>query len=133
MITSTCALVRGLALGLALGLNQPTHLDKAAVTGCVHCAGLHRRSKEASEPLVQGHGRLIKLQLDLKAEAAPIGDRFCPFEQLRDGPWELRLAGDAVGPRLLEAATFEGNLAVRSLEAGWVRPAVRFGQTGSAI
>ena len=55
------------------------------------------------------------------------------FEQLRDGPWELRLAGDAVGPRLLEAATFEGNQAIRSLEPHWARPAVRFGQTGSAM
>jgi hypothetical protein len=55
------------------------------------------------------------------------------YEQLRTGPWDTRLAGDAVGPRLLEAATFEGNLAIRSLEPGWVRPAIRFGQTGSAI
>jgi hypothetical protein len=55
------------------------------------------------------------------------------FEALRDGPWEVRLAGDAQGPRLLEAATFEGNLAVRSLEPGWVRPAFRYGQTGSAM
>jgi hypothetical protein len=55
------------------------------------------------------------------------------FEQLSDGPWELRLAGDAAGPRLLEAATFEGNQAIRSLEPGWTRPAVRFGQTGSAM
>jgi hypothetical protein len=55
------------------------------------------------------------------------------YEELRDGPWDVRVAGDAVGPRLLEAATFEGNLAVRSLEPGWVRPAVRYGQTGSAI
>jgi hypothetical protein len=55
------------------------------------------------------------------------------YEQLREGPWELRLAGDAVGPRLLEAATFEGNQAIRSLEPGWARPAVRFGQTGSAM
>jgi len=38
-----------------------------------------------------------------------------------------------VGPRLLEAATWEGNQAIRSLEAGWVRPAIRFGQTGSAM
>jgi 2,4-dienoyl-CoA reductase-like NADH-dependent reductase (Old Yellow Enzyme family) len=55
------------------------------------------------------------------------------FEQLREGPWAVRLAGDAQGPRLLEAATFEGNEAIRSLEAGWSRPAVRFGQTGSAM
>jgi hypothetical protein len=55
------------------------------------------------------------------------------FEELRGGPWELRLAGDAQGPRLLEAATFEGNQAIRSLEEGWLRPAVRFGQTGSAM
>ena len=56
-----------------------------------------------------------------------------PYEELRDGPWETRLAGDAVGPRLLEAATFEGNQAVRSLEPGWVRPTIRFGQSGSAM
>ncbi|HEY2165557.1 MAG TPA: FAD-dependent oxidoreductase [Jatrophihabitantaceae bacterium] len=55
------------------------------------------------------------------------------YEDLRTGPWQTRLAGDAVGPRLLEAATWEGNQAVRSLEAGWVRPAIRFGQTGSAM
>jgi hypothetical protein len=55
------------------------------------------------------------------------------YEELRDSPWKAVVAGDAVGPRLLEAAIFEGNLAVRSLEAGWTRPAVRFGQTGSAI
>jgi 2,4-dienoyl-CoA reductase-like NADH-dependent reductase (Old Yellow Enzyme family) len=55
------------------------------------------------------------------------------YEQLRTGPWETRIAGDAVGPRLLEAATWEGNQAVRSLEPGWVRPAIRFGQTGSAM
>ncbi len=55
------------------------------------------------------------------------------YDELRGGPWELCLAGDAVGPRLLEAATFEGNLAIRSLEPGWTRPAVRYGQTGSAI
>jgi 2,4-dienoyl-CoA reductase-like NADH-dependent reductase (Old Yellow Enzyme family) len=54
-------------------------------------------------------------------------------EELRVGPWEIRVAGDARGPRLLEAATFEGNQAVRSLEPGWVRPAIRFGQTGSAM
>jgi 2,4-dienoyl-CoA reductase-like NADH-dependent reductase (Old Yellow Enzyme family) len=55
------------------------------------------------------------------------------FEELRDAPWQMRLAGDAQGARLLEAATYEGNQAIRSLEAGWVRPAVRFGQTGSAM
>jgi 2,4-dienoyl-CoA reductase-like NADH-dependent reductase (Old Yellow Enzyme family) len=55
------------------------------------------------------------------------------YEQLRTGPWEIRIAGDAVGPRLLEAATWEGNQAIRSLEPGWVRPAIRFGQTGSAM
>ncbi|HVT66176.1 MAG TPA: FAD-dependent oxidoreductase [Trebonia sp.] len=55
------------------------------------------------------------------------------YEELREGPWETRIAGDAVGPRMLEAATFEGNQAIRSLEPGWVRPAVRFGQTGSAM
>jgi hypothetical protein len=55
------------------------------------------------------------------------------FEDLRGGPWAVRLAGDAQGPRLLEAATFEGNQAIRSLEAGWLRPTVRFGQTGSAM
>jgi hypothetical protein len=55
------------------------------------------------------------------------------YEQLRSGPWEVRAAGDVLGPRMLEAATFEGNQAIRSLEPGWVRPAVRFGQTGSAM
>jgi len=56
------------------------------------------------------------------------------YEQLRGAGIEARLVGDAVGPRLLEAATFEGQLAVRSLEPGWQRPAgLRFGQTGSAI
>ena len=55
------------------------------------------------------------------------------YEELRLGPWETRLAGDAVGPRLLEAATFEGNQAIRSLEPGWARPAIRFGQSGSAM
>jgi 2,4-dienoyl-CoA reductase-like NADH-dependent reductase (Old Yellow Enzyme family)/thioredoxin reductase len=55
------------------------------------------------------------------------------FEELRRGPWQVRLAGDAQGARLLEAATYEGNQAIRSLETGWVRPAVRFGQTGSAM
>jgi 2,4-dienoyl-CoA reductase-like NADH-dependent reductase (Old Yellow Enzyme family) len=55
------------------------------------------------------------------------------YEELRSGPWATRIAGDAVGPRLLEAATWEGNQAVRSLEEGWVRPAIRFGQTGSAM
>jgi hypothetical protein len=55
------------------------------------------------------------------------------FEQLRTGPWDVRLAGDANGPRLLEAATFEGNQAIRSLEPGWVRPNVRFGVGGSAM
>ena len=54
-------------------------------------------------------------------------------EQLREGPWQLRAAGDVVGPRLLEAATFEGNQAIRSLEPGWARPTVRFGQSGSAM
>jgi 2,4-dienoyl-CoA reductase-like NADH-dependent reductase (Old Yellow Enzyme family) len=55
------------------------------------------------------------------------------YEQLQTGPWLVRLAGDAQGARLLEAATFEGNQAVRSLETGWARPAIRFGQTGSAM
>jgi Pyridine nucleotide-disulphide oxidoreductase len=55
------------------------------------------------------------------------------YEQLRGGPWEVRAAGDVLGPRMLEAATFEGNQAIRSLEPGWVRPVVRFGQTGSAM
>src|ERR1700687_6238889 len=35
VITSTCALVIGLALGVALGLNEITHLHKAALAGCV--------------------------------------------------------------------------------------------------
>lgn len=55
------------------------------------------------------------------------------YEELRGSPWEVRLAGDAVGPRMLEAATYEGNQAIRSLEPGWRRPAIRFGQTGSAM
>ncbi len=55
------------------------------------------------------------------------------YAQLREGPWEVRAAGDAVGPRLLEAATFEGNQAIRSLEPGWARPTIRFGQSGSAM
>jgi 2,4-dienoyl-CoA reductase-like NADH-dependent reductase (Old Yellow Enzyme family) len=55
------------------------------------------------------------------------------YEQLREGPWEIRAVGDMLGPRLLEAATFEGNQAIRSLEPGWVRPTVRFGQSGSAM
>jgi len=55
------------------------------------------------------------------------------FEELRTGPWEVRLAGDANGPRLLEAATFEGNQAIRSLEPGWIRPNIRFGVGGSAM
>jgi 2,4-dienoyl-CoA reductase-like NADH-dependent reductase (Old Yellow Enzyme family) len=55
------------------------------------------------------------------------------YEELRTGPWETRIAGDAVGPRLLEAATWEGNQSIRSLEPGWVRPAIRFGQSGSAM
>lgn len=55
------------------------------------------------------------------------------YEELCAGPWETRIAGDAVGPRLLEAATWEGNQAIRSLEPGWARPAIRFGQTGSAM
>ncbi|WP_375476547.1 FAD-dependent oxidoreductase [uncultured Jatrophihabitans sp.] len=55
------------------------------------------------------------------------------YEDLRTAGFDVRAAGDAVGPRLLEAATFEGNLAIRSLEPGWARPAVRYGQTGSAI
>jgi 2,4-dienoyl-CoA reductase-like NADH-dependent reductase (Old Yellow Enzyme family) len=55
------------------------------------------------------------------------------YEQLREGPWEVRAAGDVIGPRMLEAATFEGNQAIRSLEPGWVRPTVRFGQSGSAM
>jgi 2,4-dienoyl-CoA reductase-like NADH-dependent reductase (Old Yellow Enzyme family) len=55
------------------------------------------------------------------------------LEQLRGGPWEVRAAGDVIGPRMLEAATFEGNQAIRSLEPGWVRPTVRFGHSGSAM
>jgi 2,4-dienoyl-CoA reductase-like NADH-dependent reductase (Old Yellow Enzyme family) len=55
------------------------------------------------------------------------------YEQLREGPWEIRAAGDALGPRLLEAATFEGNQAIRSLEPAWARPTIRFGQSGSAM
>ncbi len=48
---------------------------------------------------------------------------------------DVRVIGDAVGPRLLEAAVFEGNNAVRSLEPGGTQhwPGVRFGQSGSAI
>ena len=55
------------------------------------------------------------------------------YDELRTGPWETRIVGDAVGPRLLEAATWEGNQAIRSLEPGWARPTIRFGQTGSAM
>ena len=58
-------------------------------------------------------------------------DALC--DELRDGPWQLRAVGDAVGPRFLEAATWEGNQAIGSFETGWVRPAMRFGQTGSAM
>ena len=48
---------------------------------------------------------------------------------------DLRVIGDALGPRLLEAAVFEGNQAIRSLEPGAVRrvAGIRFGQSGSAI
>jgi 2,4-dienoyl-CoA reductase-like NADH-dependent reductase (Old Yellow Enzyme family) len=69
---------------------------------------------------------------DLVTISGNVGDASL-YEQLREGPWEVRAAGDAVGPRLLEAATFEGNQAIRSLEPGWVRPTVRFGQSGSAM
>jgi 2,4-dienoyl-CoA reductase-like NADH-dependent reductase (Old Yellow Enzyme family) len=55
------------------------------------------------------------------------------YEELRTGPWMVRTAGDASGPRLLEAATFEGNQAIRSLEPDWVRPNIRFGVGGSAM
>jgi pyruvate/2-oxoglutarate dehydrogenase complex dihydrolipoamide dehydrogenase (E3) component len=55
------------------------------------------------------------------------------FEQLRDGPWQVRIAGDAVGPRMLEAATYEGNQAIRSLEPGWTRPSVQLGPLGTAV
>ncbi|MFF2027101.1 FAD-dependent oxidoreductase [Streptomyces sp. NPDC058171] len=55
------------------------------------------------------------------------------YEELRHGPWEVRLAGDANGPRMLEAATFEGNQAIRSLEPGWVRPSAGFGAGGGAF
>ena len=53
------------------------------------------------------------------------------FEQLRNGPWQTRIAGDAVGPRMLEAATYEGNQAIRSLEPGWSRPNVQLGPLGT--
>jgi 2,4-dienoyl-CoA reductase-like NADH-dependent reductase (Old Yellow Enzyme family) len=69
---------------------------------------------------------------DLVTISGNVGDASL-YEQLREGPWEVRAAGDAVGPRMLEAATFEGNQAIRSLEPGWVRPSVRFGQSGSAM
>ena len=43
----------------------------------------------------------------------------------------VRVVGDAAGPRMLEAAITEGQMAVRSLEPGWTKPpACRFGQTG---
>ena len=46
----------------------------------------------------------------------------------------VRVIGDANGPRLLEAAVFEGNHAVRSFDKSFPRRIpVRFGQSGSAI
>jgi 2,4-dienoyl-CoA reductase-like NADH-dependent reductase (Old Yellow Enzyme family) len=77
---------------------------------------------------------------DLDVDTHVLMSGSMPDRQLADAMAEVtgvpvRVVGDAAGPRLLEAAVFEGNQAVRSLEPGaplrW--PGARFGQTGSAI
>jgi hypothetical protein len=75
---------------------------------------------------------------DIEVDAHVFMSGALPVRSLLDGgpyPCPVRVVGDANGPRLLEAAVFEGNHAVRSLEPGvpvrW--PGVRFGQSGSAI
>src|SRR5262249_53275386 len=103
----------------------------------------HLHTRSAITELAPGRARIAPLEapgraVDLSADtfvflSGNIGDADL-YEQLRPSAFATRLVGDAVGPRLLEAATFEGNLAVRSLEPGWERPVgLRFGQTGSAI
>jgi hypothetical protein len=47
VITSTCALVIGLALGFALGLNQTTHLSKAASPDAYEVGGGSKAAADA--------------------------------------------------------------------------------------
>ena len=54
-------------------------------------------------------------------------------EALRTEGVELRVVGDAVSPRHLEAAITEGQVAISSLEPGWVRPALRYGHAGASL
>jgi 2,4-dienoyl-CoA reductase-like NADH-dependent reductase (Old Yellow Enzyme family)/thioredoxin reductase len=83
---------------------------------------------------VDGMHRSTKLQIDSVVAMnghVPTGD--LP-ELAPDVIERLQIVGDAAGPRSLEAAIAEGQMAIRSLEPGWIKPAgLRFGQTGSAI
>jgi len=81
--------------------------------------GQHRRRRIDVDSVVALSGNLPRLDL---------ADALQPRLPL------VRVVGDAAGPRMLEAAITEGQMAVRSLEPGWTKPpGLRFGQTGSAI
>jgi 2,4-dienoyl-CoA reductase-like NADH-dependent reductase (Old Yellow Enzyme family) len=83
---------------------------------------------------VDGRHRSTKLSIDSVVAMnghVPAGD----LPQLVPDVIErVQIVGDAAGPRSLEAAIAEGQMAIRVLEPGWTKPAgLRFGQTGSAI
>jgi hypothetical protein len=83
---------------------------------------------------VDGRHRAAKLQIDSIVAMnghVPAGDL---TQSVPDFIEAVQIVGDAAGPRSLEAAIAEGHMAIRTLEAGWTKPAgLRFGQTGSAI
>jgi 2,4-dienoyl-CoA reductase-like NADH-dependent reductase (Old Yellow Enzyme family) len=54
-------------------------------------------------------------------------------DELTAAGYEVRIVGDALGPRLLEPAITEGQLAIRSLEEDWARPTLRYGWGGAAL
>jgi thioredoxin reductase len=81
--------------------------------------GVHRSTKLSIDSVVAMNGHV------------PAGD--LP-QTAPDFIERIQIVGDAAGPRSLEAAIAEGQMAIRSLEPGWAKPpGLRFGQTGSAI
>lgn len=84
---------------------------------------------------LENHQRETELVVDSHVMmSGSVPDRSLAEHLLSEPGLPVRVIGDANGPRLLEAAVFEGNHAVRTFDEGFPRRIpVRFGQSGSAI
>ena len=83
---------------------------------------------------IDGQHRTTRLDVDSVVALSGNLPRLDLADALQPTTRRVQIVGDAAGPRMLEAAITEGQMAVRSLEPGWVKPpGLRFGHTGSAI